>query len=31
LDTVDTPLNALNDAELTPGAAALDALNASLR
>jgi len=31
LDTVDTPLNALSDAELTPGAAALVALNASLR
>ena len=31
LDTVDTPLNALGDAELMPGAAALAALNASLR
>ena len=31
LDTVDTPLNALTDAELTPGAAALAALNATLR
>jgi 2-oxoglutarate/2-oxoacid ferredoxin oxidoreductase subunit beta len=31
LDTVATPLNALSDAELTPGAAALATLNASLR
>jgi 2-oxoglutarate/2-oxoacid ferredoxin oxidoreductase subunit beta len=31
LGTVDTPLNELGDAELTPGAKALDALNASLR
>ncbi len=31
LDTVETPLNALGDAELTPGAAALAELNASLR
>jgi 2-oxoglutarate ferredoxin oxidoreductase subunit beta len=31
LDTVDTPLNALGDAELTPGSKALQALNASLR
>jgi 2-oxoglutarate/2-oxoacid ferredoxin oxidoreductase subunit beta len=31
LGTVDTPLNALTDAELTPGAAKLAALNASLR
>jgi 2-oxoglutarate ferredoxin oxidoreductase subunit beta len=31
LDTVDTPLNALGDAELTPGSGALQALNASLR
>ena len=31
LDTVDQPLNTLGDAELTPGAAALDALNASFR
>ena len=29
--TVDTPLNQLADAELVPGAAALDAVNASLR
>jgi len=31
LGTVDTPLNALGDAELTPGAVALEKLNASLR
>jgi 2-oxoglutarate/2-oxoacid ferredoxin oxidoreductase subunit beta len=31
LQTVDTPLNALGDAELTPGADALAGLNASLR
>jgi 2-oxoglutarate ferredoxin oxidoreductase subunit beta len=31
LDTVDRPLNTLGDAELTPGAAALEALNASFR
>jgi 2-oxoglutarate ferredoxin oxidoreductase subunit beta len=31
LDTVDTPLNALSDAQLVPGAAALERLNASLR
>ncbi len=31
LDTVERPLNALTDAELTPGAAALEKLNASLR
>ncbi|HEY2659450.1 MAG TPA: 2-oxoacid:ferredoxin oxidoreductase subunit beta [Caulobacteraceae bacterium] len=31
LETVDTPLNALSDRELVPGAAALEALNASLR
>jgi 2-oxoglutarate ferredoxin oxidoreductase subunit beta len=31
LHTIDSPLNGLNDAELTPGAAALDAVNASLR
>jgi len=31
LKTVDTPLNALNEAALVPGAAALDRLNASLR
>jgi 2-oxoglutarate ferredoxin oxidoreductase subunit beta len=31
LDTVATPLNALSDAELTPGSAALAELNASLR
>jgi len=29
--TVDAPLNALRDAELVPGAKALDAINASLR
>ncbi|HSZ53656.1 MAG TPA: 2-oxoacid:ferredoxin oxidoreductase subunit beta [Caulobacteraceae bacterium] len=31
LETVDAPLNTLGDAELTPGAAALEAVNASLR
>ncbi|MBV9756111.1 MAG: 2-oxoacid:ferredoxin oxidoreductase subunit beta [Alphaproteobacteria bacterium] len=31
LETVDTPFNALTDAELCPGAAALERLNASLR
>jgi len=31
LGTVDAPLNTLGDAELTPGAAALDALNAGWR
>jgi 2-oxoglutarate ferredoxin oxidoreductase subunit beta len=31
LGTVDTPLNSLGDAELVPGAAALEKLNASLR
>ena len=31
LDTVPTPLNQLTDEELTPGAAALAAMNASLR
>ena len=31
LETVDTPLNVLGDAELTPGSGALEALNASLR
>jgi 2-oxoglutarate ferredoxin oxidoreductase subunit beta len=31
LETVDTPLNALNGAELTPGASALDRINAALR
>ena len=31
LGTVETPLNQLGDADLTPGASALDALNASLR
>jgi 2-oxoglutarate ferredoxin oxidoreductase subunit beta len=31
LGTVERPLNALTDAELTPGAAALEKLNASLR
>ncbi len=31
LGTVDTPLNQLGDGDLTPGAGALDALNASLR
>jgi 2-oxoglutarate ferredoxin oxidoreductase subunit beta len=31
LETVDIPLNALGDAELTPGAAALERVNASLR
>jgi 2-oxoglutarate ferredoxin oxidoreductase subunit beta len=31
LDTVDTPLNQLAETDLVPGAAALEALNASLR
>ena len=31
LNTVDAPLNALGDAELVPGNAALAAVNASLR
>jgi 2-oxoglutarate ferredoxin oxidoreductase subunit beta len=31
LGTVDRPLNELRDAELVPGSAALEALNASLR
>ena len=31
LNTVDTPLNALREAELVPGAAALEKFNASLR
>ncbi|HEV3215769.1 MAG TPA: hypothetical protein VGZ27_08605, partial [Vicinamibacterales bacterium] len=31
LDTVDSPLNVLEAAELCPGAAALDKINASLR
>jgi len=31
LNTVETPLNALTEAELCPGSAALEALNASLR
>ena len=31
LDTVDAPLNALGDAELVPGSAALAEVNASLR
>jgi 2-oxoglutarate ferredoxin oxidoreductase subunit beta len=31
LKTVDTPLNALSDADLVPGAKALEAINASLR
>ncbi len=31
LNTVKTPLNALNDAELCPGSKALAAINASLR
>ena len=31
LETIDAPLNALGDAELVPGSAALAALNASLR
>ena len=30
-DTVETPLNALTEADLCPGSAALDAINASLR
>lgn len=31
LNTVETPLNQLDDAELCPGSKALEALNASLR
>ena len=31
LDTVDTPLNALSDAELSPGSAVLERINAGLR
>lgn len=31
LNTIEAPLNQLGDAELTPGAAALDKINASLR
>ncbi len=31
LETVDVPLNALSDADLVPGSAALEAVNASLR
>jgi 2-oxoglutarate/2-oxoacid ferredoxin oxidoreductase subunit beta len=31
LDTVDTPLNQLDEAALCPGSAALDKFNASLR
>jgi 2-oxoglutarate ferredoxin oxidoreductase subunit beta len=31
LETVDTPLNELEGADLTPGAAALEAINAGLR
>jgi hypothetical protein len=31
LKTVETPLNALDDAALVPGAKALEAINASLR
>ena len=31
MNTVDTPLNRLGEAELCPGAAALDAVNAGLR
>jgi 2-oxoglutarate ferredoxin oxidoreductase subunit beta len=31
LNTVDTPLNALREKELVPGAAALEKFNASLR
>jgi 2-oxoglutarate ferredoxin oxidoreductase subunit beta len=31
LDTIETPLNALGEAELCPGSAALDEVNASLR
>jgi len=31
LNTVEAPLNALNETELCPGSAALDKLNASLR
>ena len=31
LNTVETPLNALHDDELTPGAGVLEKINASLR
>ena len=31
LNTVETPLNQLGDAELCPGAAVLESINASLR
>jgi 2-oxoglutarate ferredoxin oxidoreductase subunit beta len=31
LNTVDAPLNSLGEAELCPGSAAIDAINASLR
>jgi 2-oxoglutarate ferredoxin oxidoreductase subunit beta len=31
LDTVETPLNTLDEAALCPGSAALDKINASLR
>jgi 2-oxoglutarate ferredoxin oxidoreductase subunit beta len=31
LNTVDTPLNTLNEQALCPGSAALDKINASLR
>jgi 2-oxoglutarate ferredoxin oxidoreductase subunit beta len=31
LNTVEAPLNSLDEKELCPGSAALDALNASLR
>jgi 2-oxoglutarate ferredoxin oxidoreductase subunit beta len=31
LNTVETPLNTLSEAELCPGSAALDKFNASLR
>jgi 2-oxoglutarate/2-oxoacid ferredoxin oxidoreductase subunit beta len=31
LDTVDTPLNALGEAELCPGSGELEKINASLR
>jgi 2-oxoglutarate ferredoxin oxidoreductase subunit beta len=31
LDTVETPLNALDEAALCPGSAALDKINTSLR
>jgi len=31
LDTVDTPLNRLDEKALCPGSAALDSINASLR